>query len=419
MSQLINNQRITFATSKSLLDYPDFLEVQLKSFKDFFQLDTTAENRRNEGLFKVFQEIFPITDTRNNFVLEFIDYFIDPSRYSMDECLERGLTYSVPLKAKLKLYCTDPEHEDFDTVIQDVYLGTIPYMTPRGTFIINGSERIVVSQLHRSPGVFFGQSLHANGTKLYSARIIPFKGSWIEFATDINNVMYAYIDRKKKLPVTTLLRAIGFESDKDILDIFGLATEVKVNKTNLKKCVGSKLAARVLKTWNEDFVDEDTGEVVYIERNEVIIDRETILEEEHIEEILESGISTILIHNEDANASDFAIIYNTLQKDQCNSEKEAIFYTYRQLRNSEPPDEATARDVIDKLFFSDKRYDLGEVGRYRLNKKLSLATPSDTRVLTKSDIIEIIRYLIQLINAKATVDDIDHLSNRRIRTVGE
>ncbi|MDO4735555.1 MAG: DNA-directed RNA polymerase subunit beta [Bacteroidia bacterium] len=419
MSQQTNNQRITFATSKSLLDYPDFLEVQLKSFKDFFQLDTTAENRRNEGLFKVFQEIFPITDTRNNFVLEFIDYFIDPSRYSMDECLERGLTYSVPLKAKLKLYCTDPEHEDFDTVIQDVYLGTIPYMTPRGTFIINGSERIVVSQLHRSPGVFFGQSLHANGTKLYSARIIPFKGSWIEFATDINNVMYAYIDRKKKLPVTTLLRAIGFESDKDILDIFGLATEVKVNKTNLKKCVGSKLAARVLKTWNEDFVDEDTGEVVYIERNEIIIDRETVLEEDHIEEILESGVSTILIHNEDANASDFAIIYNTLQKDQCNSEKEAIFYTYRQLRNSEPPDEATARDVIDKLFFSDKRYDLGEVGRYRLNKKLSLATPADTRVLTKSDIIEIIRYLIQLINAKATVDDIDHLSNRRIRTVGE
>ena len=419
MSQLINNQRITFATSKSLLEYPDFLEVQLKSFKDFFQLDTTAENRRNEGLFKVFQEIFPITDTRNNFVLEFIDYFIDPPRYSMDECLDRGLTYSVPLKAKLKLYCTDPEHEDFDTVIQDVYLGTIPYMTPRGTFIINGSERIVVSQLHRSPGVFFGQSMHANGTKLYSARIIPFKGSWIEFATDINNVMYAYIDRKKKLPVTTLLRAIGFESDKDILDIFGLATEVKVNKTNLKKCIGSKLAARVLKTWNEDFVDEDTGEVVSIERNEIIIDRETVLEESHIEEILDSDVNTILIHNEDANSSDFAIIHNTLQKDQCNSEKEAIFYTYRQLRNSEPPDEATARDVIDKLFFSDKRYDLGEVGRFRLNRKLNLGTPNDVRVLTKADIIEIIRYLIQLINAKAIVDDIDHLSNRRIRTVGE
>ena len=419
MSQNTINQRITFATSKSLLDYPDFLEVQLKSFKDFFQLDTTAENRRNEGLFKVFQEIFPITDTRNNFVLEFIDYFIDPPRYSMDECLDRGLTYSVPLKAKLKLYCTDPEHEDFDTVIQDVYLGTIPYMTPRGTFIINGSERIVVSQLHRSPGVFFGQSMHANGTKLYSARIIPFKGSWIEFATDINNVMYAYIDRKKKLPVTTLLRAIGFESDKDILDIFGLATEVKVNKTNLKKCIGSKLAARVLKTWNEDFVDEDTGEVVSIERNEIIIDRETVLEESHIEEILDSDVNTILIHNEDANSNDFAIIHNTLQKDQCNSEKEAIFYTYRQLRNSEPPDEATARDVIDKLFFSDKRYDLGEVGRFRLNRKLNLGTPSDVRVLTKSDIIEIIRYLIQLINAKAIVDDIDHLSNRRIRTVGE
>ena len=419
MSQNTINQRITFATSKTLLEYPDFLEVQLKSFKDFFQLDTTAENRRNEGLFKVFQEIFPITDTRNNFVLEFIDYFIDPPRYSMDECLDRGLTYSVPLKAKLKLYCTDPEHEDFDTVIQDVYLGTIPYMTPRGTFIINGSERIVVSQLHRSPGVFFGQSMHANGTKLYSARIIPFKGSWIEFATDINNVMYAYIDRKKKLPVTTLLRAIGFESDKDILDIFGLATEVKVNKTNLKKCIGSKLAARVLKTWNEDFVDEDTGEVVSIERNEIIIDRETVLEESHIEEILDSDVNTILIHNEDANSNDFAIIHNTLQKDQCNSEKEAIFYTYRQLRNSEPPDEATARDVIDKLFFSDKRYDLGEVGRFRLNRKLNLGTPSDVRVLTKSDIIEIIRYLIQLINAKAIVDDIDHLSNRRIRTVGE
>ncbi|MDD3201754.1 MAG: DNA-directed RNA polymerase subunit beta [Bacteroidales bacterium] len=419
MSQKINNQRITFATSKALLDYPDFLEVQLKSFKDFFQLDTTAENRRNEGLFKVFQEIFPITDTRNNFVLEFIDYFVDPPRYSMDECLDRGLTYSVPLKAKLKLYCTDPEHEDFDTVIQDVYLGTIPYMTPRGTFIINGSERIVVSQLHRSPGVFFGQSLHANGTKLYSARIIPFKGSWIEFATDINNVMYAYIDRKKKLPVTTLLRAIGYESDKDILDIFGLANEIKVTKANLTKCVGCKLAARVLKTWNEDFVDEDTGEVVYIERSIVIVDRETVIQEEDVDKILDSGVSTILVHKEDANASDFAIIHNTLQKDQCNSEKEAIFYTYRQLRNSEPPDEATARDVIEKLFFSDKRYDLGEVGRYRLNKKLNLSTPSDVRVLTKQDIIEIIKYLIQLINSKATVDDIDHLSNRRIRTVGE
>ena len=419
MSQKTINQRITFATSKSLLDYPDFLEVQLKSFQDFFQLETTPENRENEGLYKVFQEIFPITDTRNNFVLEFIDYFIDPPRYSIEECLDRGLTYSVPLKAKLKLYCTDPEHEDFDTVIQDVYLGTIPYMTPRGTFVINGSERIVVSQLHRSPGVFFGQSLHANGTKLYSARIIPFKGSWIEFATDINNVMYAYIDRKKKLPVTTLLRAIGYESDKDILDIFGLANEIKVNKSSLKKCVGNKLAARVLKTWNEDFVDEDTGEVVYIERNEIVIDRETIIEEHHIDLILESEVSTILVHKEDANFNDFAIIHNTLQKDQCNSEKEAVFYTYRQLRNSEPPDEATARDVIDKLFFSDKRYDLGEVGRYRLNHKLNLNIPDETRVLTKQDIIEIIRYLIQLINSKAIVDDIDHLSNRRIRTVGE
>ena len=419
MSQTNINQRITFATSKSLLDYPDFLEVQLKSFRDFFQLDTTPENRKNEGLYKVFQEIFPITDTRNSFVLEFIDYFIDPPRYSIEECLDRGLTYSVPLKAKLKLYCTDPTHEDFETMIQDVYLGTIPYMTPRGTFVINGSERVIVSQLHRSPGVFFGQSLHANGTKLYSARIIPFKGSWIEFATDINNVMYAYIDRKKKLPVTTLLRAIGYESDKEILDIFGLANEVKVTKANLKKCVGSKLAAKVLTSWNEDFVDEDTGEVVYIERVRVILERETILEEEHIDEILESGVSTILIHKEDVNLNDFAIIANTLQKDVCNTGKEAVYYTYRQLRNSEPADEATARDVIDKLFFSDKRYDLGEVGRYRLNHKLNLNIPDETRVLTKQDIIEIIRYLIQLINSKAVVDDIDHLSNRRIRTVGE
>jgi DNA-directed RNA polymerase subunit beta len=419
MSQKNNNQRITFATSKSLLDYPDFLEVQLKSFKDFFQLDTTPENRKNEGLYKVFQEVFPITDTRNSFVLEFIDYFIDPPRYSLEECLDRGLTYSVPLKAKLKLYCTDPTHEDFETMIQDVYLGTIPYMTPRGTFVINGSERVIVSQLHRSPGVFFGQSIHANGTKLYSARIIPFKGSWIEFATDINNVMYAYIDRKKKLPVTTLLRAIGYESDKEILDIFGLANEIKVNKANLKKCIGSKLAARVLTSWNEDFVDEDTGEVVYIERVKIILDRETVIEEDHVDAILESGVSTILIHKEDVNLNDFAIIANTLQKDQCNTGKEAVYYTYRQLRNSEPADEATARDVIDKLFFSDKRYDLGEVGRYRLNRKLNLNIPDETRVLTKQDIIEIIRYLIQLINSKATVDDIDHLSNRRIRTVGE
>ncbi len=419
MAKNLNNQRISFASSKTLLDYPDFLEVQLKSFRDFFQLDTTPENRRNEGLFKVFQEIFPITDTRNNFVLEFVDYFIDPPRYSVDECLDRGLTYSVHLKAKLKLYCTDPEHEDFDTSIQDVYLGTIPYMTERGTFVINGSERIVVSQLHRSPGVFFGQSLHANGTKLYSARIIPFKGSWIEFATDINNVMYAYIDRKKKLPVTTLLRAIGFEDDKDILDIFGLAREIKATKEELTKNIGAKLAARVLKTWNEDFVDEDTGEVVYIERNQIVVDRETILDENNIDDIVEAGVDTILIHRDDVDLSDFTIIFNTLQKDVCNSEKEAIFYTYRQLRNSEPPDEATARDVIDKLFFSDKRYDLGEVGRYRLNRKLNLQTPADVRVLTKQDIIEIIKYLIQLINSKAAIDDIDHLSNRRIRTVGE
>ena len=419
MSQNVKSQRITFATSKVHLDYPDFLEVQLKSFHDFFQLDTTAENRRNEGLFKVFQEIFPITDTRNNFVLEFIDYFVDPPRYSIEECLDRGLSYSVPLKAKLKLYCTDPEHEDFDTTVQDVYLGAIPYMTPRGTFIINGSERIVVSQLHRSPGVFFGQSLHANNTKLYSARIIPFKGSWIEFATDINNVMYAYIDRKKKLPVTTLLRAIGYETDKDILDIFGLANEVKVTKANLKKHIGSKLASRVLKTWVEDFVDEDTGEVVSIERNEVIVERNQELSEDNIADIIDSGVSTILLHKEDPSLSDFAIIHNTLEKDQCNSELEAIMYTYRQLRNSEPPDEATARDVIEKLFFSDKRYDLGDVGRYRINRKLGLKTPADVRVLTKEDIIEIIKYLIQLINSKANVDDIDHLSNRRIRTVGE
>lgn len=419
MAQTTNNQRISFASSKTLLEYPDFLEVQLKSFRDFFQLDTTAENRRNEGLFKVFQETFPITDTRNNFILEFVDYIIEPPKYSVEECLDRGLTYSVPLKAKLKLSCTDPEHEDFETSVQDVYLGTVPYMTQRGTFVINGSERIIVSQLHRSPGVFFGQSVHANGTKLYSARIIPFKGSWIEFATDINNVMYAYIDRKKKLPVTTLLRAIGYEGDKEILDIFGLATEVQATREELSKHVGSKLAARVLKSWNEDFVDQDTGEVVYLERYEVVVDRETILDEQNIETILDTGVSTILVHKEDADLSDFAIIFNTLQKDTCNSEKEAVFYTYRQLRNSEPPDEATARDVIDKLFFSDKRYDLGDVGRYRLNHKLNLTTPADVRVLTKQDIIEIIKYLIQLINSKASIDDIDHLSNRRIRTVGE
>jgi len=382
-------------------------------------METTPENRKSEGLYKVFMENFPITDTRNNFVLEFIDYFIDPPRYSIEECLERGLTYSVPLKAKLKLYCTDPEHEDFDTVIQDVYLGTVPYMTPKGTFVINGAERVVVSQLHRSPGVFFGQSVHANGTKLYSARVIPFKGSWIEFATDINSVMYAYIDRKKKLPVTTLLRAIGYETDRDILEIFDLADEIKVSKVNLKKFIGRKLAARVLKSWIEDFVDEDTGEVVSIERNEVIIDRDIVLENDHIDEILESGAKTILLHKDEGINADFSIINNTLQKDPCNSEKEAVVYIYRQLRNSEPPDEATARDVIDKLFFSDKRYDLGEVGRYRINKKLDLNIDSDIRVLTKEDIINIIKYLIQLINSKTDVDDIDHLSNRRVRTVGE
>ena len=419
MSPKTDNKRISFSSVKNRMPYPDLLEVQLKSFHDFFQMDTTAENRKNEGLYKVFMENFPITDTRNNFVLEFIDYYIDPPRYSIDECLERGLTYSVPLKAKLKLYCTDPEHEDFDTVIQDVYFGTIPYMTPRGTFVINGAERVIVSQLHRSPGVFFGQSIHTNGTKLYSARIIPFKGSWIEFATDINNVMYAYIDRKKKLPVTTLLRAIGFESDREILEIFDLAEEVKVTKANLKKAIGQRLAARVLKTWVEDFVDEDTGEVVSIERNEIIIDRETVLEERHIEDIIDSGAKSILIHKEAPGNVDYSIVYNTLQKDPCNSEKEAVVYIYRQLRNSEPPDEATARDVIEKLFFSDKRYDLGDVGRFRINKKLDLDIPYEVRVLTREDMIAIIKYLIQLINPKTDVDDIDHLSNRRVRTVGE
>ncbi len=419
MSSTAENQRVNFASIKNSLPYPDFLEVQLKSFQDFLQLDTPPEKRKKEGLYKVFAENFPIADTRNNFVLEFLDYYIDPPRYSIDECIARGLTYSVPLKAKLKLYCTDPDHEDFDTVIQDVYLGPIPYMTSRGTFVINGAERVVVSQLHRSPGVFFGQNVHANGTKLYSARIIPFKGSWIEFATDINNVMYAYIDRKKKLPVTTLLRAIGFESDKDILEIFNLAEEVKVTKTNLKKLIGRKLAARVLKTWVEDFVDEDTGEVVSIERNDVIIDRESVLDSDNIEAIIESGTQNVLLHREDQNLSDFAIIYNTLQKDPSNSEKEAVLYIYRQLRNAEPADEASAREVITNLFFSEKRYDLGEVGRYRINKKLGLTTSEDIKVLTKEDIIEIIKYLIELINSKANVDDIDHLSNRRVRTVGE
>ena len=419
MSVTETKPRVNFASVKNPLPYPDFLEVQLKSFRDFLQLDTPPEKRNNEGLFKVFAENFPIADTRNNFVLEFLDYYIDPPRYSIDECLERGMTYSVPLKAKLKLYCTDPDHEDFATVIQDVYLGLIPYMTEKGTFVINGAERVVVSQLHRSPGVFFGQSTHANGTKLYSARIIPFRGSWIEFATDINNVMYAYIDRKKKLPVTTLLRAIGLESDKDIIEIFGLAEEVKVNKTNLKKAIGRKFAARLLKSWVEDFVDEDTGEVVSIDRHEVLIDRETVIEEHHIQEILDSGAETILLHKEDVNASDYSIIFNTLAKDTTNSEKEAIQYIYRQLRNAEPPDEASAREVNTNLVFSEKRYDLGEVGRYRINKKLGLTTSMDVKVLTKEDIIAIIKYLIELINSKTEVDDIDHLSNRRVRTVGE
>ena len=419
MSVTTKQPRINFATVKNPLPFPDFLDVQLKSFRDFLQLDTPTEKRKNEGLYKVFAENFPIADTRNNFVLEFLDYYIDPPRYTIEECLERALTYSVPLKAKLKLYCTDPDHEDFATVVQDVYLGPIPYMTDKGTFIINGAERVVVSQLHRSPGVFFGQSTHANGTKLYSARIIPFRGSWIEFATDINNVMYAYIDRKKKLPVTTLLRAIGLESDKDIIEIFGLAEELKVNKTNLKKAVGRRLAARVLKTWIEDFADEDTGEVVSIERTAVILDRETVIEEENLQEILESGVQTILLHKEDANVNDYSIIFNTLQKDTTNSEREAIQYIYRQLRNAEAPDDASAREVIQSLFFSEKRYDLGEVGRFRINKKLGLTTSMDVKVLTKEDIIEIIKYLIGLVNSKTDVDDIDHLSNRRVRTVGE
>ncbi len=419
MSSLNKDQRINFASIKNQYEYPDFLEVQLKSFNDFFQLDTSPEKRKTEGLYQVFLENFPITDTRNNFVLEFLDYYVDPPRYSIEECIERGLTYAIPLKAKLKLYCTDPDHEDFATVVQDVFLGPIPYMTPKGTFVINGAERVIVSQLHRSPGVFFGQSLHANGTKLYSARIIPFRGSWIEFTTDINNVMYAYIDRRKKLPVTTLLRAIGYETDKDILEIFNLAQEIKVNKTSLKKVIGKKLAARVLKSWTEDFVDEDTGEVVSIERNEIVIERETILEAEHIDDIIESGSQTILIDKEDGNQSDYAIIYNTLQKDPSNSEREAVVFIYRQLRNAVPADESMAREVINNLFFSEKRYDLGNVGRFRINKKLNLDISPDIKILTKEDIIEIIKYLIELMNSKAEVDDIDHLSNRRVRTVGE
>jgi len=420
LTQISNNQRISFA-SKAKCEYPDFLDIQVESFQSFFQLETIPEKRQNEGLFQVFCENFPISDARNNFVLEFIDYFIDPPRYSIEECLERGLTYSVPLKAKLKLYCTDPEHEDFETIVQDVYLGPIPYMTPKGTFVINGSERVIVSQLHRSPGVFFGSSRHANGSLLFSARIIPFKGSWMEFTTDINNVLYAYIDRKKKLPVTTLLRAIGFESDKDILTIFDLAEEVKVAKTTLKAMIGKKLAARVVRNWIEDFVDEDTGEVVSIERTEIVIDRETIIEKEHLDLILESGVKTILIHKdtEGEAVKDFSLIYNTLQKDPANSQKEAVEYIYRQLRNADPPDEETARGIIEKLFFSDKRYDLGEVGRYRINKKLNLDIPIETRVLTKDDIISIIKHIIEVANSNMELDDIDHLSNRRVRTVGE
>ena len=418
MSKKAINKRINFATSK-ILEYPDLLEVQLKSFKDFFQMETTPENRKNEGLYQVFQEIFPIEDTRNNYKLEFIDYFIDPPQYSIEECLQRGLTYNVPLKAKLRLSCTDPEHEDFDTRVQDVYLGNIPYMTPAGTFVINGSERIIVSQLHRSPGVFFDQSMHANGTKLYSARIIPFKGSWIEFATDINNVMYAYIDRKKKLPVTTLLRAIGYNSDKDIIDIFDLADEIEVTPDNLAAGKGRKLANNVLKTKFEDFIDEDTGEVTPVERIEIIVKRGEVLDDATIEAILEADEKSILLQKDEVGSAEYAIIFNTLQKDPTNTEIEAVNYIYKQLRNSEPPDESTARDVIDKLFFSEKRYDLGNVGRFRLNKKLNLAIAPDVRVLTNTDIIEIIKYLIQLINSKASVDDIDHLSNRRVRTVGE
>ena len=418
MSNNFNN-RITFSSAKKSPGYPDFLDIQIKSFQDFFQLETKTIERAEEGLFNTFKENFPITDTRNQFVLEFIDYFIDPPRYNIQECIERGLTYSVPLKARLKLFCTDPEHEDFETIVQDVFLGPMPYMTPSGTFVINGAERIVVSQLHRSPGVFFGQSFHANGTKLYSARVIPFKGSWIEFATDINNVMYAYIDRKKKLPVTTLFRAIGYERDKDILEIFDLAEEIKVTKAGLKKILGRKLAARVLNTWHEDFVDEDTGEVISIERNEIIIDRDTVVEKTHIDLILESNIKTVLLHKEDAHMSDYAIIHNTLQKDPTNSEKEAVEHIYRQLRNAEPPDEETARGIIDKLFFSDQRYNLGDVGRYRMNKKLGNDVDMENQVLTKKDIITIVKYLIELINSKAEIDDIDHLSNRRVRTVGE
>ena len=415
------NQRHFFGKTKSTDAYPDLLEIQIKSFQEFFQLETTPENRGNEGLFNVFQENFPITDARNIFVLEFLDYFIDPPRYSIEECMERGLTYSVPLKAKLRLSCNDEEHVDFQTIVQDVFLGNIPYMTPKGTFVINGAERVVVSQLHRSPGVFFSLNFHPNGSKIYSARVIPFKGAWMEFTTDINNVMFAYIDRKKKFPVTTLLRAIGYDSDKEILEIFGLSEEIKADKKSLKKAIGRKLAARVLKKWNEDFVDEDTGEVVTIERNEIILERDDTLDEENIKMILDSDIDSIILQKvrEGEDAKDFSIIYQTLQKDPSSSELEAVTQIYRQLRGTDPPDEETARGIIDKLFFSDKRYNLGEVGRYKINRKLNLDIDLKTLVLTKDDIIEIIKYIVDLINQKAELDDIDHLSNRRVRTVGE
>ena len=413
-----NSSVVNFATVRKF-EYPDFLDIQLKSFRDFFQIETNPDNHLNEGLYKVFNENFPITDTRNNYVLEFIDYFIDPPRYTIEECIERGLTYSVPLKAKLRLSCTDPEHEEFETKIDDVFLGMIPYMTPKATFVINGAERVVVSQLHRSPGVFFGTQFHSNGTQLYSARIIPFRGSWMEFTTDINNVMYAYIDRKKKLPITTLLRAIGFETDKDILDIFNLSEEIKVSPTNLQRVLGRKLAARVERSWVEDFVDEDTGEVLSMERNEVVVERDSELTEEHIDKIMDLGVKSILVHKEADDSLDYSVIFNTLNKDTAHNAKEAVEFIYRLLRSADPPDEETARGIIEKLFFSEKRYDLGDVGRYRINTKLNLTVSSDVRVLTREDITSIIKYLIELINSKAEVDDIDHLSNRRVRTVGE
>ncbi len=412
------NSRVNFGKIKLANQYPDLLEIQIKSFQEFFQLETTPENRGNEGLYRVFQENFPISDARNIFVLEFLDYFIDPPRYTIEECMQRGLTYSVPLKAKLRLSCNDEEHVDFQTIVQDVFLGNIPYMTNKGTFMINGAERVVVSQLHRSPGVFFSQTFHPNGTKIFSARVIPFKGAWMEFATDINSVMYAYIDRKKKFPVTTLLRAIGFDSDRDILNLFDLAEEISTDKQSLKEAIGRKLAARVLRKWTEDFVDEDTGEVVTIERNEIILERDVVLDEDNIELITDVDIDMIILQKENLE-EDYSIIYNTLQKDPSSSEVEAVTQIYRQLRGTDPPDEETARGIIDKLFFSDKRYNLGEVGRYKINRKLKLDISRDTLVLTKEDIISIVKYLVSLVNQKAELDDIDHLANRRVRTVGE